>query len=373
MYEYTINAAASKKAQELVSKTFRLEETGRVPLIESARKDLGYSIRQIALNKECMLTQQLANISVSSALESDYAPFLEPWICVPIHVEPFGAKIKFMDNEWPSAYPVITDNPADVYKLKPKKAWESDLWKLLREIIEFFQANTRGDIPIALTDPQGPFTNASLLWQTDEFFTACFTNPKEVHHIMDILTDSFIEYTDAQLKLIDNPAFPGHSFPLGETGRGISISDDNSVMISPEMFEEFNLPYLNRISEHYNGLYYHSCGNYMKALPGILKIKKLRAVNYHTSPLEMVSSEARRIIGEKCAVWTSFSGENAGWNGNMPDLETMYEEYYIPQNLEYSKRGIILTGLGGYSGMETEDAAGHQNQIDWAKDLIDRY
>ena len=155
MYEYTINAAASKKAQELVSKTFRLEETGRVPLIESARKDLGYSIRQIALNKECMLTQQLANISASSALESDYAPFLEPWICVPIHVEPFGAKIKFMDNEWPSAYPVITDNPLDVYKLKPKKVWESDLWKLLREIIEFFQANTRGDIPNCDDRPAG--------------------------------------------------------------------------------------------------------------------------------------------------------------------------------------------------------------------------
>ena len=72
-------------------------------------------------------------------------------------------------------------------------------------------------------------------------------------------------------------------------------------------------------------------------------------------------------------MWTSFSGENAGWNGNMPDLKTMYEEYYIPQNLEYSKRGIILTGLGNYSGMETKDAAGHQKQIDWARSLIDRY
>ncbi|MBT7122825.1 MAG: hypothetical protein HN948_07430, partial [Clostridia bacterium] len=350
MFNYTINQCANQQAQSRLSKAYRCEQTDRVPVVELAKEDLHYTIKQIALDKECMLTQQLRNITLTSRLDTDYAPYLEPWICVPIHVEPFGAKIKFMENEWPSAYPVITDNPQDVYKLKCKPVWQSDLWKRLRGIIDFFQANTRGDIPIALTDPQGPFTNASLLWQTDEFFTACYTHPKQVHHIMNILTDSFIEYTDAQLKLIDNPAFPGHSFPLGETGRGISLSDDNSVMISPAMFEEFNLPYLNRISEHYNGIYYHSCGNYMKVLPSIMKIKKLRAVNYHTGPYEMVSRQARKIINGKCAVWSSYSIESVGWRGNMPPIETVFKDYYIPQNLEHGKRGIILAGMGSYQG-----------------------
>ena len=373
MYEYTVNEKAGQKAHERLCKAYRMEQTDRVPVVELAKKDLGYTIRQIALEKECMLSQQLANITLTSRLDTDYVPFLEPWICVPIHAEPFGAKIKFMDNEWPSAYPVITDDPADVYKLRPQKVWESPLWKLLREIIEFFQANTRGDIPIALTDPQGPFTNASLLWQTDDFFTACYTNPKEVHYIMNLLTESFIEYNEAQLELIDNPAFPGHSFPLGENGRGISISDDNSVMISPAMFEEFNLPYLNRISEHFGGLYYHSCGNYMKMLPSVLKIKGLRAVNYHTGPYEMVPSEARRIIDGRCAVWTSYSLESTGWQGNRPDIETVFEDYYIPQNLEYSKKGIILAGMGSYQGSETGDASLHQRQIDWVRQLIEKY
>jgi len=373
MYEYSINPQAIKKAHAKLKKAYRCEETDRVPVVELAREDLGYSIKQIALQKECMLTQQLRNITLSSRLDTDYVPYLEPWICVPIHVEPFGAKIKFMEDEWPSAYPVITDNAQDVYKLKPKKVWESDLWARLRGIIEFFQSNTRGDIPIALTDPQGPFTNASLLWQTDEFFAACYTHPKQVHHIMDILTDSFIEYTDAQLKIIDNPAYPGHSFPLGETGSGISISDDNSVMISLQMFEEFNLPYLNRISEHYNGLYYHSCGDYMKVLPSIMKIKKLRAVNYHTGPYEMVSSEARDIIDGRCAVWSSYAIESVGWRGNMPDIKTVFTDYYIPQNLKYSKKGIILTGLGSYQGSESIGASEHQKQIDWVRQLIDSY
>jgi len=65
--------------------------------------------------------------------------------------------------------------------------------------------------------------------------------PKAVHYIMRLLTDQFIEYYEAQLKVIENPAYPGHSFPLGETGMGISISDDNCVMISPAIFEEFNM------------------------------------------------------------------------------------------------------------------------------------
>ena len=49
-------------------------------------------------------------------------------------------------------------------------------------------------------------------------------------------------------------------------------------MISPKIFEEFNLPYLAEIYEHFNGLRYHSCGKYEHMILSILKIPKLRAI-----------------------------------------------------------------------------------------------
>lgn len=351
MMEYRIDEERIKLAKKRINAAFRLERPDQIPVVARASVPHGYSIRQIALDPECMLRFQLQNITATSYLDTDYVPYLEPWICVPILVEPFGVKIKFMENEWPSCYHMIHDDPEDVYKLKCPKPWESPLWKKLREIIEYFQKETDGRIPITATDPQSPFTNASLLWDTSEFFMACYTNPKEVHYLMRLLTDQFIEYYEAQMKLIENPAFPGHVFPLGETGMGISISDDNCVMISPEIFEEFNLPYLSEISEHFNGLYYHSCGKYDHMIDSILKIPKLRAVNWHTGPYEMGKSSLAKIHG-KCAVFTGPSLNETGWRGKRPPIEEAFETHYIPEAMACGGRGVILTGYGRYAGEE---------------------
>lgn len=372
MLEYRLDCERSKKAHQRLIATYKMEEADLVPVVEYTNHSLGYSIKELALDEEKMMRQQLENITQTSWYDTDYVPFLEPWICVPLYVEPFGAEVQFFENEWPACKPLVYDNPQDVYKLKYVKPWQSDLWKQLLKTIRFFEQNSRGDIPISTTDPQGPFTNASLLWQTSEFFSACYTDPKEVHYLMNLLTQQFIEFYEAQLKVIDNPAFPGHSFPLGEKGRGISISDDNSVMISPGLFEEFNLPYLSRISEHFNGLYYHSCGKYEHMLDSILKIPKLRAINWHTGPYEMNSAGVRKVSG-RCAIWTGPSLSETGWNGDMPAIEKVFEDYYVKENMICGGKGVILSGYGSYYGSKGVVARQQNERIAFIRSLIKRY
>ena len=371
-YDYYINNEQVKQSHERLKRAYRMEEIDHVPIVEMTSGSLGYSIYEIAYDEDKMLKQQLNNISLTMRHKTDFCPFLEPWHCVPIYVEPFGTEIIWFENEWPATKPIIYDNPMDVYKLKPKKVWESDLWKKLKKTIEHFQKYTHGDIPVSTTDPQGPMANATLLWQTDEFFVACYTNPKEVHYIMNLLTEQFIEYYDAQLKIIDNPAFPGHSFPLGESGRGISISDDNAVMLSPALYEEFCLPYYAKISEYYNGLYLHSCGNFMHNLGSMLKIPKLRAINYHSSPKDMDPFKAREIVKDKCAIWTAVSLPEVGFDGNRPPLEELYENYYVPGNIQGDNKGIILSGFGAYYGTPDITPEEQNKRYDWIVGLTKR-
>jgi Uroporphyrinogen-III decarboxylase len=369
-YDYYINYAQVKESHERLIKAYNMEKVDHVPVVEMTNGPLGYSIYELAYDEDKMLRQQLNNISLTMRHKTDYCPFLEPWHCVPIYAEPFGAEIIWFEDDWPAAKPIIYDNPMDVYKLKPRKVWESDLWKKLRKTIEHFQKCTKDDLPIATTDPQGPMANATLLWKTDEFFVACYTNPKEVHYIMNLLTEQFMEYYDAQLKIIDNPAFPGHSFPLGQTGLGISISDDNAVMLSPELYEEFCLPYYSKIAEHYNGLYLHCCGNFMHNLESILKIPKLKAINYHSSPKDMDPIKARGTINGRCAVWTAVSQPEIGFNGNRPPLEELYKDYYVPGNLKSSDKGIILSGFGTYYGTQNISPEEQDDRYDWTVGLM---
>lgn len=351
-YKYYINRSQINDSSERLTKAYRMEQVDHIPIVQVSKKDLPYSIYKKVYCKEVMLEQQLTNISLTMKHKTDYCPYLAPWHGVACYAELFGVNIEWPENDWPWAIPLITDNPMDVYKLKPKKLLESELWKKILETIDFFQRNVNGEIPVCTTDPQGPMATASLIWRTEDLMVACYTNPKEVHYLLDIITDVFIDFYEKQLQRIENPAFPGWGFPLGETGCGISISDDNAAFMSPELYEEFCVPYNSRISEHFNGLYLHSCGNWVHNIKPALKISKLRAINYHSAPRECDPAMARSLVKDKCSIWTGPTGNEVGFGGNKPGDIELYRDYVIPGNMGGDKKGLIITGLGDYPGKD---------------------
>lgn len=374
-YEYYINRDQIKGASERIRRAYLLEEVDHPPIIEFSAGSLGYSILEIASDEDKMLRNQLNNISITMQHKTDYCPFLEPWFAVPAYVEPFGVEIKWFENDWPAAKaPLITDNPMAVYDLNPAKVFSTDLWKKIKSAIAHFQTHTNGDIPISTTDPQDPLSMATQIWDTTEFFMALYTNPEEVHFLMNMLTEHFITYYDAQLALIENKAFPGHMFPLGIEGYGISISCDNIVMLSAECYEEFCLPYHSRISEHYNGLFVHSCGKYLHLLPSLLKIPKLRGINYHSSPVEMDPYAVRPIVEGKISTWTDPSLSEVGFDGNIPPFEELYADYFIPGNMCTGPRGLLLSGQGRNFGYAKNVKTMTQSQrYDWIVQEMQKY
>ncbi len=57
------------------------------------------------------------------------------------------------------------------------------------------------------------------------------------------------------------------------------MSDDNMVNVSPAVYEEFVVPYNNRIAEAFGGLFLHSCTVSEANLPAIAKLKNLTGLN----------------------------------------------------------------------------------------------
>lgn len=353
---YYINREQVKDAHNRLIKAYRREEADHIPIVQTTKVKNNYSIFDLVYNKETMLENQLACISATMRHKTDYCPMLAPWHGVGVYAELFGCQISFPENDWPWAHPVITDNPMDVYKLKPKKLEDSDLWKHTFKTIDYFQQNTNGDIPITTADPQGPMATASLIWHTEDLLCACYTNPKEVHFLLNMVTDTFIEFYEKQLEKIENPAFPGWGFPLGEKGMGISLSDDNAAFMSPALYEEFCVPYNTRISRHFNGLYLHSCGDWTHNITPALKIEKLRCVNYHTAPAEGNTDIYRAKVDTACAIWTGTTDPDVGFYGNKPEPKALYRDFVLPKNLSRGKTGIIITGRGDYGGDMTTPA-----------------
>ncbi|MGQ9616614.1 MAG: uroporphyrinogen decarboxylase family protein [Spirochaetota bacterium] len=333
----------------------------RIPVIQVSQTIL-YPRHEIFYSREKNLISQLCNINLTLAHDTDYVPYLDPFEGVTILAEAFGCRVEVPENGDPWVRePLIKGDPYDVYLLK-KPAIDNEVYRRVFETLRYFEEKSGGIIPVGATDPQGPLDVASLIWNNQDFLLACVLHKKEVHHLLELVTEAFIEFYSMQYEMLKNPAYPVHSFPLVDSNDGISISDDEAVLLSPGLYEEFAVSYLNRISKKFGGLYYHCCGDYGFLLEKIISIDGLRAINGHLSPEEFKPEYVDRVTDSGKGLFIGISDREIGWENPEWDSEEImeiYDSYYIPSVIGNSGgRGVVLVGYGGYTGYLELDEGG---------------
>ena len=222
---------------------------------------------------------QLDILTRQMDLQSDYAPFLEPWFGVGVFANAFGAEYVWMEGESAQTHYIVF-NEEQAARLEKPSIDDSPVMKLVLQAIDYFVEETRGVIPIACTDTQSPLDTITLLWDTASFFTATYTAPEVVHSLLQKITDLIIEFSRLQATHMGNAwAQPGHNSISARRAYGLSISDDNIVMVSPQHYAAFAVPYNEQIAAAFGGLAVHSCGDYIRQLPELLKTRRLSLVD----------------------------------------------------------------------------------------------
>ncbi len=230
------------------------------------------------------LAVQLEAFSRQMEIGSDFVPYLEPWFGVGVYANAFGAAYDWREGESAQTR-YLVHSAADAARLEARPVDHSPAMQLVLEAIDYFLEQTRGEIPIACTDTQSPFDTATLLWDTADFFTSVYTDPQVVHDLLDRITTCIEEFTRLQMARIgDSIARPGHIMLSAQGGPGFSVSDDNIVMVGPEVYETVAVPYNDRLSRTFGGLAVHSCGNYERQLPALMKTEGLLMVDGAFSP-----------------------------------------------------------------------------------------
>jgi hypothetical protein len=264
--------------------------TGRVPW------------RPLLQDRETQLNAQLGLLMWRESIElgDDFVPHIQAQQGVTVFASAFGCEVEFFDHTLPWAHPVILsgDPPEKAQELPTPTVTDGQLGTIL-EWGDYFIQRTGGRYALALTDLQGPLDSAYLVWEPTAFMLAMYTHPKEVHHLMRLMTDLIIRFVREQRSRV--PEFmPCHYPPVWlPHGRGISVSDDCLAVLSPSLYKEFALPYLNELSDEFGGVFIHSCGNFMHQLDNLEKVHNLRGLNFGVSEMPFE------------AVWERFGGRAA--------------------------------------------------------------
>jgi hypothetical protein len=189
---------------------------------------------------------------------------------------------------------------ADIDRLRKPDLRAGKLGAVLdqtREYAEFADAR----LPIRIMDFQSPFTTVEQMLGSERFFLMPYDEPRRLHTLMDVVTDFAIDFFREQRRLAGPAACAGIWPPIWfPPAAGIQMSDDNLVNVSPEVYEEFVVPYNNRVAAAFGGLFLHSCTIRPEHVPVLHKLRGLTGLNCDIStsvgPERLLAEFGERLV-----------------------------------------------------------------------------
>lgn len=243
------------------------------------------SVRDRLLDPAKLLRAQLDEIDAQRTLQGDFVPSLCPTLGLVGIPSAFGGQVIWWENDLPAVRPAVADEIEAVYDLPLPSVTDGELGRLL-DYTRFFIEQTGGQYPIRMSDIQGPLDSAALIMGHNNFLLATYTHPQAVHYLLRRVTDLTIRFVLAQHEIVRSYGcefVPSMFQPWLPDGLGISISNDECVMMSAEMHDEFNVPYLNQLSDTFGGIYLHSCGKWTHQFPSLAHVHNLRGHEFGAS------------------------------------------------------------------------------------------
>lgn len=235
-------------------------------------------------NMKRSLELQLGALEKSKLLKADVPNFLEPWYGIGTISSAFGSEYLWPAGNAPVIKPSFSTLD-EVLNYHPKPVSETNIGRQTLNMIEYFLEKTKGKIPVSFTDSQSPLNMIANLLPLDQFFIEVLMNPEKVKDLLHILARLTVEFNQKQVDMIGEAlVLPGHGFASSTKWKGLGLSDDNAIMISPEDYSSLAVSSVKEICDPFGGTVFHSCGDWSGWIDAVLNIKGIRMADAAFSP-----------------------------------------------------------------------------------------
>ncbi len=234
-----------------------------------------------------------------------------------------GYEIRDGQMPWPG-------DPLDREAIRAAADVDVTSTKLMRLASEFYDLHREeGGREIAAYHPdtQSVFDVAHLLNGAGLFYEL-IDDPEWVHELLEICLDVYLRvsrHLKTMLREPERTMVHGHGTSQGVffPGAGVRTSEDTATLLSPEMIEEFVLPYAERAVGPFGGGFVHFCGGHPPLLERLCESPLVRAIDLGNSEeydcrwvLERCAASNTvlysRIAAEPGEDWRGYVGRLAG-------------------------------------------------------------
>ena len=230
------------------------------------------------------LELQLGSLEKSKLFKADVPNFLEPWYGIGTIASAYGSEYEWPAGNAPAIKPKFSSID-EILNYQPVPVAQTSIGKHTLDMIEYFLEKTKGKIPMSFTDSQSPLNIIANLIPLDQFFIEVLMEPEKVKKLFHILAGLSLEFNKKQSELIGNAlVLPGHGFASSTKWKGLGLSDDNAIMISPEDYTNIAVPSVKEVCDPFGGAVFHSCGDWSGWIDAVLGIDGLQMADAALSP-----------------------------------------------------------------------------------------
>lgn len=204
-------------------------------------------------------------------LDDDAIPHLDAYTGTEIFAEAFGCPVQRAPDAMPFALPLIR-RATEVTRLKVPDLSTPCLSRLF-EIADKLRELAGTSAVMRLVDIQSPMDIAALIWEKASFFQALLDEPRAVLELAAKVEQLLTAFLDQWFERYGRN-FVAH-YPDYYLPKGVSVSVDEIGAVGPDLFAQFFLPELTRLSLRYGAIGIHCCANArqhwdrLKLIPGL--------------------------------------------------------------------------------------------------------
>ena len=211
-------------------------------------------------------------------------PFVVSFTDLNIVGEALGATLTYMPDVIPIHEIPAVNTAEDIESLEPADPYKSGRMPQIIETVKIYVDKFKESENIIYTGCEGPITAAGSAWGMENLMRNMIKNPDLVHKILEITTDSIIQFLNAQME-------------FGIYNVALADPSASCTCISPAFFKEFAFPYYKKIVRKVNSPTFliHICGEIFNIIKQITRIPKMMAISVDMVDLK----EAKNEIGKK--------------------------------------------------------------------------
>jgi len=250
----------------------------------------------------------------------------------------FGSKCSWLENELPYPDKIITDISRVDSIHKPNPGTDGLLPFVLNRLKRYQNQIEKTGHAIKFAVSRGPLNIAAFLMGSTEFLTAIRTNPKEMHKLLDTVTDFIIDWLKLQAE----------TFPSID---GVFILDDIVGFLGEEDFREMALPYLARIFQSFETSvkFFHNDAAGLVCAPHLSEI----GVNLFNFSYQHTLAEMKKLTNNAVTLLGNIPPRDVLAAGTPEDVRNSVKA--ACDSVEDKRRIILSCGGGMPPGVSTEN------------------